>query len=69
MFYAVKHGKAEVVEYLIQNGANVNITDKKGITPTTLAKRSNKGQILDILVKYGAAPLIDPNQKNKGGKK
>lgn len=57
----MKHGKAEVAEYLIQSGANVNIADKKGITPTALAKRSNKGQIIDILVKYGAAPLVDPN--------
>lgn len=47
----------------------MNIADKKGITPTALAKRSNKGQIIDILVKYGAAPLVDPNQKKTGGKK
>jgi ankyrin repeat protein len=65
----VKHGKLDVIEYLIQHGANVNMIDKKGITPTALAKRSNKGQIIDLLVKHGAPPLVDPNQKIKGGKK
>lgn len=37
----------------------MNIADKKGITPTALAKRSNKGPIIDILIKYGAIPQQD----------
>lgn len=42
LFYAIKNGKLDVVEYLAERGANVNVIDKKNITPVSWAKRLNK---------------------------
>ena len=47
----------------------MSVTDKKGLTPVTWAKRLNKGPVIDLLVKHGATPLVDNSQKNKGGAK
>jgi ankyrin repeat protein len=30
LFYAIKASKLEVIDYLLQNGANLKTTDKKG---------------------------------------
>ncbi len=30
LYYCMKHGKTEMVEFLVSNGANVNQVDKRG---------------------------------------
>jgi ankyrin repeat protein len=42
LFYAIKGGKIDVIDYLLRNGANAKNTDKKGLTPIALAKKQNK---------------------------
>lgn len=64
----MKNGKTDVVELLLSNGANVNVTDKKGTTPLALAKRGSRHQIIELLIKHGAPPPTDHNLKNKGKK-
>jgi ankyrin repeat protein len=39
IFYAIKQSKIEVVEFLLKQGANLTVMDKKGYTPMTWAKR------------------------------
>jgi ankyrin repeat protein len=49
-------GKRHVacLEVLVQAGANVNIADRSGATPLTLAKRRGYGEMVAILEKAGA---------------
>ena len=49
-------GKRHVacLEALVQAGANVNIADRSGATPLTLAKRRGYGEMVAILEKAGA---------------
>jgi uncharacterized protein len=61
IFYSIKHGRIEVVEALIDYGAKLDTTDKKGINVIQWTKRLKKDQIMDLLVKRGAQPLVDPN--------
>lgn len=50
-----------IVEALLENGADINITDYEGNTPLHTAVRSNKSpEIISTLVKFGA----DVNAKN-----
>jgi ankyrin repeat protein len=42
LFYAIKNGKSEAIEYLLQQGVSLTTTDKKNFNPVTWAKRSNK---------------------------
>jgi ankyrin repeat protein len=44
----------EVVEYLLNQGANVNGQDNSTRTPLVLASRFKSVKIVDILIKYGA---------------
>lgn len=57
LYYAIRGGKYETVEFLIKAGANVNHEDKKQQAPMHIAKRSNKQQIMNLLTEYGAKPL------------
>ena len=54
-------------EFLLEKGARVDITDKKGLKPMDFARRHNKHQIIDILIKYGASPPV--NKKPKASNK
>lgn len=39
IFYSIKFNKPETLDYLLKNGARLNIVDKKGSSPMTFAKR------------------------------
>lgn len=59
---AAKHSFAEIVQYLIESGCDVNLkNDKNGITPLIYAiKRKDTEQrekIIEILIRSGADPL------------
>lgn len=68
MYYAIKHGKYEVAEYLLQRGAKTNIVDKKGLGLVQFARRQNKPAFIDLLVKYGAQPPHDTASQKKQDK-
>ena len=51
LFLASLLGEDEVVEFLINNGANVNLTRSDGVTPIFL---SRNGEMIDTLIGLGA---------------
>ena len=62
--YAIEDGNTEVIELLIQQGADVNHRCGTGETPLLVAVRNDDIDTVNILIKYGA----DPNyvQKHSG---
>lgn len=54
LFYAVRGSKIETINFLLDNGAEVNMEDKKFMTPLSVAKRSGKPQVINLLVSRGA---------------
>ena len=56
-------GRKEIVELLINKGANVNSKDVFGVTPLHLAALGGKTEIAKILIENGA----NINAKNKEG--
>lgn len=51
---ASQHGQLPAVEYLINNGANVNAQDKYGLTALKLASRHGHPPIVEYLINNGA---------------
>lgn len=51
-----------MVKFLIDKGADLQMEDKKGVTPSLYAKKQNKLEILNLLLQSGAAPLTDPRR-------
>lgn len=47
-------GKTEILELLIQAGADINMKDKYGHSAYTHAKMNNRAEIVNILQRYGA---------------
>ena len=47
-------GRADIVERLIREGADVNAKNYKGRTPLYFARLYNRGEIVDILQQAGA---------------
>lgn len=68
LMWAVRGGNPEAVELLIAHGANVNATDKFGMTALWLAVDENKPTIVEVLLRakadpdapttFGSSPLI-----------
>lgn len=54
LMYAIQKGNAAVVDVLIENGADVEMEDSKGITPLVLARRLGHRNIATLLQKAGA---------------
>ena len=51
LFYAVDNDKKEAVDFLLNVGAYVNVTDKNGHTPLFYAKTE---EIKQLLISFGA---------------
>jgi hypothetical protein len=66
LFYAVEYNRIDVVKYLVDNGANINIKNKEGNTALIRAVNSvlPYKDIIIYLVEHGA----DINIKNNEGK-
>lgn len=47
-------GQEEVVQILIQNGAQVNIQSQNGFTPLYMSAQENHDQVVKILLANGA---------------
>ena len=43
-----------VTEYLLENGANANVTDKLGVTPLIAATRKGQRDVVAVLLQHGA---------------
>jgi ankyrin repeat protein len=57
LLQAVITGMDEVIEKLLQRGANPNHGDKAGLTPLISARRNRQKAIECLLLKYGANPI------------
>ena len=44
----------EIINLLIKNGANVNATNKSGVTPLTISVKSGQSEIAKHLIAQGA---------------
>lgn len=42
IYYSIKQGKVEVIEFLLQTGAKYDVVDKKGVSLMQHTKRLNK---------------------------
>jgi uncharacterized protein len=60
---AARMGNVEISTILIENGANVNITDNEGWTPLMRAVIAKNVELVKLLMKHGA----DPRQMNSVG--
>ncbi len=54
LHWAAWVGNDEIVDFLIQKGASINVRDKAGKTPLALAEEQGKGKAARILKKAGA---------------
>ena len=51
-----------MTKFLIDRGVQLNMGDKKGVTPTMWAKRLNRNEILNLLLENNA---VMPSEKPK----
>jgi len=51
-------GNAQLVEYLINHGANINCCDNEGWTPLHAAASLGQVKVVEMLLDYGADPTI-----------
>lgn len=65
LMYSAYYGKAQMVKYLCEKGADVNKQDKKGWTSLMYAAYYNFPEVVEILLRYGASTTI----VNSEGKK
>ena len=54
LLYPASKGYSMVTEYLLENGANVNLADKLGVTPLIAATRKGQRDVVAVLVQHGA---------------
>ncbi|KAK6184410.1 hypothetical protein SNE40_001934 [Patella caerulea] len=55
LHFAADYGQSEIVEYLIQNGADVNACDIHGISPLLAAVWEGHSECVKILLQKGAS--------------
>jgi len=58
-----EYGYSEIVEFLLEHGADPNIRDKYGSTPLLYAAMFGNSKVVEVLLEHGA----DPNIRNKNG--
>ena len=56
LYIAATEGNFEIVKLLVDNGANVNYSNKFGTTPYKIATFFDQNEIADYLLKHGANP-------------
>lgn len=64
IIHAADYGQTEIVAFLIENGANVNIVDEYGISPLLAAVWEDHAETTEVLLKNGA----NKNIKSPDGK-
>ncbi|EKO15939.1 ankyrin repeat protein [Leptospira kirschneri str. H2] len=59
MHHCVNEGKLEVLQLLLEKGADPNVQDLDGVTCIHFAKSSQgMSEFVELLLKYGADPTI-----------
>ena len=53
IFFAIKNNNAELTQLLINNGANVNVSDEECVMPLNIAINTNNTQIVKMLIDAG----------------
>lgn len=53
--YAADYGQTDIIEYLAQHGADVNVKDKYGISPLLAAIYEGHTEAVKMLLKQGAS--------------
>ncbi|MDR2720222.1 MAG: ankyrin repeat domain-containing protein, partial [Nitrososphaerota archaeon] len=61
---AASNGYVDCLKYLIEGGANVNLSNTEGVTPLHLAAERGYAEIADMLVKAGANVNAVNNNKD-----
>lgn len=61
---AVETGNVEIAEYLLQQGAKVNIRDFEKRTPLMMMDEDASPEMFDLLVRYGAKLTLLDKEKN-----
>ena len=56
--FAVKNNHVQCVNELIQAGADVNVSDRDGLTPLMFAVKENNTKFVKELIKAGADVVI-----------
>ena len=54
LYFAVENSDCEVVEQLLDRGADVNVQEKTGNTPLHFAAISNASEVVELLLERGA---------------
>jgi hypothetical protein len=54
VYYAIKQGRYEMVEFLLKQGINISHEDKRQTTPVMFAKKHNRNQIVELMIQHGA---------------
>jgi hypothetical protein len=62
LYVAVDTGQTEIVRFLLESGANPNLSDKWGNTPLMMAKEIDSQEIIQLLENYGADRTVRNNQ-------
>jgi ankyrin repeat protein len=61
---SVREGNIEIVEFLISQGADVNIKDSLGVTPLQVAARAGRLEIVEYLLSKGAKVSVKDHTGN-----
>lgn len=61
---AVWKGQDHVIEYLLDNGANIELTDSKSRSVMHLAVESGRNKTLKLLIQKGGERLVNRTDKN-----
>jgi ankyrin repeat protein len=61
---AVENGNLEMIQFLLDHGAKVNIRDSDKRTPLMMMDGDATEEILDLLVRYGAKMQLADKEKN-----
>lgn len=56
---AVRRDNINLVEFFIENNADLNMTDPEGNTALIIAAQNHKDHIFEVLLKNGADPSIN----------
>jgi ankyrin repeat protein len=57
LFWAAHEGHCDIAKYLISQGATVDVQDGAGATPVMFAIWANKTELVELLLKHGAATV------------
>ena len=62
LFVAALKGCSQVVEILLEKGANINFFSKKGTTPLCVAAQNGHEQVVQLLLEKGRANVDLPRE-------